>query len=158
MRDVIDACCEDFFEVVGGLKGFVFGVGMGELSLKDTLMNCLTKACATSCDLFAHYGFSTSCNLLHTCYTMTYQVLFFNASVQADIQDWPTQIFASFVRIAEQMEVSGPNLGIALHQSHGVADCLKSARRGAEGIGRAFLLHERAKVSRSCMDSSRKPK
>ena len=43
---------------------------------------------------------------------MTYQLLFFNASVQADIQDWPTQVFASFVRIAEQMEVSGPNLGL----------------------------------------------
>ena len=43
---------------------------------------------------------------------MIYQLLFFNASVQSEIQDWPTQIFESFVRIAEQMEVSGPNLGL----------------------------------------------
>jgi phage-related protein len=69
---------------------------------------------------------------------MTYQLLFFNASVQADIQDWPTQIFASFVRIAEQMEVSGPNLGLPYTKAMG-SGLFEIRARGLEGIGRAFF-------------------
>ena len=76
---------------------------------------------------------------------MTYQLLFFNASVQSDIQDWPTQIFASFVRIAEQMEVSGPNLGLPYTKAMG-GGLFEIRARGSAGIGRAFfLLRERAK-------------
>ncbi len=68
---------------------------------------------------------------------MIYQLLFFNASVQSEIQDWPTQIFASFVRIAEQMEVSGPNLGLPYTKAMGGVGYLKSARgvqRELEGL------------------------
>ena len=69
---------------------------------------------------------------------MTYQLLFFNESVQADIQEWPTQIFASFVRIAEQMEVSGPNLGLPYTKAMG-GGLFEIRARGSEGIGRAFF-------------------
>lgn len=69
---------------------------------------------------------------------MTYQLLFFNASVQADIQDWPTQVFASFVRIAEQMEVSGPNLGLPYTKAMG-GGLFEIRARGSEGTGRAFF-------------------
>ncbi|MBU6224836.1 MAG: type II toxin-antitoxin system RelE/ParE family toxin [Burkholderiales bacterium] len=69
---------------------------------------------------------------------MAYQLLFFNASVQADIQDWPTQIFASFVRIAEQMEVSGPNLGLPYTKAMG-GGLFEIRARGLEGIDRAFF-------------------
>ena len=70
---------------------------------------------------------------------MIYQLLFFNASVQSEIQDWPTQIFASFVRIAEQMEVSGPNLGLPYTKSIGGGGLFEIRARGSEGIGRAFF-------------------
>ena len=69
---------------------------------------------------------------------MTYQLLFFNESVQADIQEWPTQIFASFVRIAEQIEVSGPNLGLPYTKAMG-GGLFEIRARGSAGIGRAFF-------------------
>jgi phage-related protein len=69
---------------------------------------------------------------------MNYQLLFFNASVQADIQAWPTQIFASFVRIAEQMEINGPNLGLPYTKTMGNG-LFEIRARGSEGIGRAFF-------------------
>ena len=69
---------------------------------------------------------------------MTYQLLFFNETVQADIQEWPTQIFASFVRIAEQIEVSGPNLGLPYTKAMG-GGLFEIRARGSEGIGRAFF-------------------
>ena len=43
---------------------------------------------------------------------MSYQILFFNKSVQKEIESWPIGINASFVRITEQIEISGPNLGL----------------------------------------------
>jgi phage-related protein len=69
---------------------------------------------------------------------MTYQLLFFNASVQADIQDWPTQVFASFVRITEQMEVSSPNLGLPYTKAMG-GGLFEIRARGSEGTGRVFF-------------------
>ena len=69
---------------------------------------------------------------------MNYQILFFALSVQALIEKWPVGIYAGFVRIAEQMVVSGPNLGIPYTKVMG--DGLFEIRaRGAEGIGRAFF-------------------
>ena len=69
---------------------------------------------------------------------MTHQLVFFNATVQTAIQEWPTQIFASFVRIAEQMEVSGPNLGLPYTKAMG-GGLFEIRARGSEGIGRAFF-------------------
>ena len=69
---------------------------------------------------------------------MNYQILFFTTSVQALIEKWPVGIYACFVRIAEQMMVSGPNLGMPYTKAMG--DGLFEIRaRGPEGIGRAFF-------------------
>jgi hypothetical protein len=43
---------------------------------------------------------------------MAYSIQFYNALVQTEIEGWPAGINASFIRIAEQMEESGPNLGL----------------------------------------------
>jgi hypothetical protein len=40
---------------------------------------------------------------------MSYQIEFFNQQVKTLIEAWPTGIAASFVRITEQMIVTGPN-------------------------------------------------
>ena len=68
---------------------------------------------------------------------MNYEILFFATSVQALIEKWPVGIYASFVRIAEQMVVSGPNLGMPYTRAMG---------DGLYEIGRVVL---RALVGRS---------
>ncbi len=69
---------------------------------------------------------------------MNYQIQFFAAPVQALIEKWPVGIYASFVRISEQMVMSGPNLGMPYTKAMG--DGLFEIRaRGSEGIGRAFF-------------------
>ena len=69
---------------------------------------------------------------------MSYEILFFNGKIQAQIEAWPPGISASFTRIAEQMEISGPNLGLPYTRAFG--DSLFEIRaRGPEGIGRAFF-------------------
>ena len=69
---------------------------------------------------------------------MTYQIQFYAASVQAVIEKWPMGIYASFVRIAEQIVDSGPNLGMPYTRAMG--DGLFEIRaKGTEGIGRAFF-------------------
>jgi len=69
---------------------------------------------------------------------MTYRIQFFAASVQTLIEKWPVGIYASFVRIAAQIEISGPNLGMPYTKAMG--DGLFEIRaKSAEGIGRAFF-------------------
>ena len=69
---------------------------------------------------------------------MSYQILFFNKSVQKEIEGWPIGINASFIRITEQIVISGPNLGLPYTRPFG--DGLFEIRaRGSEGIGRAFF-------------------
>jgi len=69
---------------------------------------------------------------------MIYSIHFYNASVQADIDDWPSGINASFTRITEQMVESGPNLGLPYTKPFG--DGLFEIRaKGEEGIGRALF-------------------
>ena len=50
---------------------------------------------------------------------MNYQIQFFAAPVQALIEKWPVGIYASFVRISEQMVMSGPNLGMPYTKAMG---------------------------------------
>jgi phage-related protein len=69
---------------------------------------------------------------------MSFQILFFATSVQALIEKWPVGIYASFVRIAEQMAVSGPNLGMPYTKAMGEG-LFEIRARGSEGIGRAFF-------------------
>jgi len=69
---------------------------------------------------------------------MPYTITYYNASVQQTIDEWPTGISANYVRIVEQMELSGPNLGLPYTRPFG--DGLFEIRaRGEEGIGRAFF-------------------
>jgi phage-related protein len=68
---------------------------------------------------------------------MTYDIQFFSASVQASIEKWPIGIFASFVRITEQVTVSGPNLGMPYTRAMGNG-LFEIRARGPEGIGRVF--------------------
>jgi phage-related protein len=69
---------------------------------------------------------------------MNFKILFFATSVQALIEKWPVGIYASFVRIAEQMAVSGPNLGMPYTKAMGEG-LFEIRARGSEGIGRAFF-------------------
>jgi len=68
---------------------------------------------------------------------MNYEIQFFTASVQALIEKWPSGIYASFIRIAEQMVVSGPNLGMPYTKAMGEG-LFEIRARGPEGIGRVF--------------------
>jgi len=69
---------------------------------------------------------------------MTFSIEFYNEAVLAEIDGWPAGINASFTRIAEQMEESGPNLGLPYTRPFG--DGLFEIRaKGEEGIGRAFF-------------------
>ncbi len=69
---------------------------------------------------------------------MNYQIHFFAESVRAAIQKWPTGIYASFVRISEQITVSGPHLGMPYTKAMGEG-LFEIRARGPEGIGRAFF-------------------
>lgn len=69
---------------------------------------------------------------------MNYEIVFYNARVEATILSWPPGIAASFAAIAERMEDHGPNLGLPHTRSMG--DSLFEIRaKGAEGIGRAMF-------------------
>ena len=69
---------------------------------------------------------------------MNFQILFFATSVQTLIEKWPVGIYASFVRITEQMVLSGPNLGMPYTKAMGEG-VFEIRARGSEGIGRAFF-------------------
>lgn len=69
---------------------------------------------------------------------MPYAIAYYNAAVQASIEAWLSGISASYVRIVEQMVVSGPNLGLPYTRPFG--DGLFEIRaKGAEvSGGRSF--------------------
>lgn len=69
---------------------------------------------------------------------MGYQLQFYNAKVQSAIEAWPAGISASFIRIAEQMVSSGPNLGMPYTRPFGNG-LFEIRAKGAECIGRAFF-------------------
>jgi phage-related protein len=69
---------------------------------------------------------------------MNYEILFFAGSVRALIETWPAGIYAGFVRITEQMVISGPNLGMPYTKAMGEG-LFEIRARGSEGIGRAFF-------------------
>ena len=58
--------------------------------------------------------------------------------MQTLIEKWPVGIYASFVRITEQMVLSGPNLGMPYTKAMGEG-LFEIRARGSEGIGRAFF-------------------
>ena len=69
---------------------------------------------------------------------MTYQIQYFNPKLQLQIEAWPIGIFAGFVRIAEQMQLSGPSLGMPYTRALG-RGLFEVRLRGREGIGRVFF-------------------
>ena len=69
---------------------------------------------------------------------MKHSIVFFNASVEERISAWPVGIYASFLRITEQIVMSGPNLGMPYTKAMGQG-LFEVRARGAEGIGRAFF-------------------
>ena len=88
---------------------------------------------------------------------MSHTISFYNSSVQKEIDRWPTGIYAKFLRIAEQIEQSGPNLGLPYTRALG--DGLFEIRaKGHEGIGRAFFVVSLIVKLSSCMGSSRRHK
>ena len=69
---------------------------------------------------------------------MKYSIVFFNTTVQQRLSTWPVGIYASFIRITEQIVESGPNLGMPYTKAMGQG-LFEIRARGAEGIGRAFF-------------------
>lgn len=69
---------------------------------------------------------------------MTYLIQYFNPKLQLQIEAWPIGIFASFVRIAEQMQLSGPSLGMPYTKALGKG-LFEVRAGGREGIGRVFF-------------------
>lgn len=58
--------------------------------------------------------------------------------MQAEISDWPRGVFASFLRITERIETSGPNRGLPYTRAFGNG-LFEIRAKGPEGIGRAFF-------------------
>jgi hypothetical protein len=50
---------------------------------------------------------------------LQYKLFFFNQKVQKTIEAWPKGIYASFLRITEQMQISGPDLGLPYTRAMG---------------------------------------
>lgn len=69
---------------------------------------------------------------------MNYSLEFYSSAVQKEIDGWPAGINASFTRIAEQMQNSGPNLGMPYTKPFGEG-LFEMRAKGEEGIGRAFF-------------------
>lgn len=69
---------------------------------------------------------------------MSYCLQFYNESVQQEINAWPRGVLAAFLRIAERIEISGPNLGLPYTRALGKG-LFEIRAKGLEGIGRAFF-------------------
>lgn len=69
---------------------------------------------------------------------MKFSIVFFNATVQERLTAWPVGLYASFIRISEQIVESGPNLGMPYTKAMGKG-LFEIRARGVEGIGRAFF-------------------
>jgi len=68
---------------------------------------------------------------------MAYQIEYFHARVLAEIESWPVDILADYVRLIELLAEYGPNLRMPHSKAFG--DGLFELRpRGKMGIGRAF--------------------
>lgn len=70
---------------------------------------------------------------------MAFSVEYFHARVLAEIESWPVDVLADYVRIVELLVEHGPNLKLPYSRAFG--DGLFELRpRGRSGIGRAVLL------------------
>lgn len=79
---------------------------------------------------------------------MTWQLSYYNVKVAKQVEAWPAGIRARFLRIAELMQVYGPDIGMPHTKAMG-AGLFEVRARSREGIGRAFyctLLGERVVI------------
>ena len=68
---------------------------------------------------------------------MTFEIEYFHERVLAEIESWPVDVLADYVRLVELLAEYGPNL--RLPHSRAFGDGLFELRpRGRSGIGRAF--------------------
>lgn len=68
---------------------------------------------------------------------MGYEVEYFHARVQREIESWPVDVLADYARLVELLIEHGPSL--RLPHSRAFGDGLFELRpRGSSGIGRAF--------------------
>ena len=68
---------------------------------------------------------------------MAYALSFFNQAVRDDVEALPSGIRASFLRIAQRMELDGPDLGMPYTKAMGQG-LFEIRAKGQEGIGRVF--------------------
>jgi phage-related protein len=68
---------------------------------------------------------------------LQHKLFFFNQKVQQTIEAWPKGIYASFLRITEQMQISGPDLGLPYTRAMG-RGLFEIRAHGQEGIARAM--------------------
>ena len=87
---------------------------------------------------------------------MSYTIEFYNEAVKGEILEWPAGIRASFIRIAERMTDTGPNLGMPYTRAMGAgfSRSARGARKARAGLCSAPLS---AAGWWSFMGSSRKP-
>ena len=68
---------------------------------------------------------------------MAWQLNYYNAKVTEQLEAWPVGIRARFLRIAELMQMYGPDIGMPHTKAMG-AGLFEVRAKGREGIGRAF--------------------
>ncbi len=68
---------------------------------------------------------------------MSYTIEYFNRRVRADIEAWPVDILADYVRFVELLIEHGPDLRMPYSRSLGQG-LFELRPKGREGIGRAF--------------------
>lgn len=66
-----------------------------------------------------------------------WQLSYYNAAVEKAIEAWPQGIRASYLHLAETMQVHGPDLGLPHTRAMG-GGLFEIRAKGREGIGRAF--------------------
>lgn len=68
---------------------------------------------------------------------MAFEIEYFHARVQAEVESWPVDVLADYARLIELVAEHGPSL--RLPHSRAFGDGLFELRpRGRSGIGRAF--------------------
>ncbi len=66
-----------------------------------------------------------------------WQLTYYSPKVAAQVERWPAGIRASFLRIAEVMAATGPDIGLPHTRAMG-AGLFEIRAKGREGIGPAF--------------------
>lgn len=69
---------------------------------------------------------------------MVYRLLYYNESVEAELDAWPTGLRARFRALTIRMEEYGPNLGMPHTRALGNG-LFEIRAKAEEGIGRAFF-------------------